>query len=121
MMDLKFGAILRKLAISVSAVSIALSSVAMAGGWTPPLTIASAFVEDSNLVIVYTSDGAQFTPGCVVNSWSFSTTTEERRGRAWATILSALMSKKKVRFWYADVCDVWNYHNVKSIMVSTDY
>lgn len=44
--------------------SIIGSSPAYAEGWTGDLTIHMAFTEDSDLLVVSTTDGTQYTPGC---------------------------------------------------------
>lgn len=55
---------------------------AQAQGWTGELTITSAFVENSDLIIIATSGAHPATPGCVVNQWISSAATDERRARA---------------------------------------
>jgi hypothetical protein len=97
--------------------AVGLPASANAAGWSEPLTITQAFVEDSDIIAIYTSGGTQNTPGCAANAWIFVASSEERRARAWATILSALMSGKKIQFWFGDTCAAWNYHKATSVMV----
>jgi len=94
------------------------TSMADAAGWTPPLTVSRAFTEESDLVVVYTSDGGQYSPGCSVNTWILTMSTDARRGRAWAAILTALASGQNVMFWYNDSCSAWNYHGAMSVMLA---
>lgn len=92
---------------------------ANAAGWTEPLTITQAFVEDSDLVVIYTSGGIQSTSGCAANAWIFVAATDERRARAWATILSAQMGGRKIKFWVTDTCAAWDYHKATAVMLLT--
>jgi len=94
------------------------SSFVYAAGWTPPLTVTRAFTEESDLVVVYTSDGGQYTPGCSVNAWILTMSTDARRGRAWVAILASLATGQKVMFWYNDTCSTWNYHGAMSVMLT---
>jgi hypothetical protein len=92
-------------------------AVTHAAGWTPPLTVERAFTEESDLLIVYTSGGTEYTSGCAANAWSINVSSETRRSRAWATILAALTTGQKIQFWYRDYCGVWNYHDATSVML----
>jgi hypothetical protein len=89
-----------------------------AAGWSADLTVVNAFVEgNTDLIVVSTSNGASYTSGCTVNSWIFVADTDARRSRAYATIVAALTSGKKIRFWYGDSCSTWNYHSASSVML----
>lgn len=96
-----------------------LCQAATAQGWSPPLTVESVFTEDSDLIIAYTSGDPDpaLTPGCQRGSWSFKASTEDRRNRAYSTLLAATLSGKKIRFWHRDVCGPWNYHEATSVMI----
>jgi hypothetical protein len=97
---------------------VALSTQSYAAGWSADLTVSNAFVEGNNdLIVIYTSNGATYTSGCLVNSWIFIADTDARRSRAYATIVAALTSGKKIRFWYGDSCSVWDYHSASSVML----
>ena len=98
--------------------ALAPSSPSLAAGWTEPLTITRAFTEDSDHIVIYTSGGSQYTPGCSANTWIFVAATEERRARGWATILSALLAGKKLQFWVSDTCAVWSYHKATSVLIA---
>jgi hypothetical protein len=107
----------RKLAMAASLL-VAFGTVpANAAGWTPPLTVSSGFVEDTDLIVVYTADGTQYAPGCTANTWIIAGANDDRRARVWATILTALAAGKKVRFWYTDTCAVWTYHSATAVMI----
>jgi len=101
--------------VVAAAGSIVLSQPAMASGWTPELTITSAFTEDSDILVIYTSGGSVYTPGCTANDWIFRASNEDRRGRAWATILSGLTTGMKIKFYYGDTCDSWNFHKATAV------
>ena len=89
---------------------------ASAAGWTAPLTVTSAFTEDSDLVVAYT-DGPIYTNGCSQGAWIFQASTDPRRARAYATLLAAIAAGKKISFWFADTCATWNYHLATSVRI----
>jgi hypothetical protein len=94
-----------------------LSSQVCAAGWTPPLTITSAFVEDSDLIVVYTADSSAYTSGCGIGAWIFNTSSDARRGRVWATVLTAIAGGNKVSLWFGDSCTTWNFHAFTAIKI----
>jgi hypothetical protein len=99
-------------------VALMLSNLCHASGWTGELNITSAFTEGkTDWLIVYTSNGGAYASGCSVNNWVFSFDTSARGARAYATILAAMASGKKVKFWYSDTCGVWSYHEATSVML----
>jgi hypothetical protein len=99
-------------------VLLSLSGRCWADGWTPELTVTSAFTEDSDIIVVYTSDGGTYAPGCSANSWIFSiTASDARRSRVWATLLTAIATGQKLSFWYTNACATWSYHNFTSIKI----
>ena len=89
---------------------------ASAAGWTTPLTVTSAFTEDSDLVVAYT-DGPVYTTGCSQGAWVFQASTDPRRARVYATLLTAIAAGKKVSIWYTDTCSTWSYHTAMSIKI----
>jgi hypothetical protein len=103
-------------------VAVALLSLAgrcWADGWTPELTITSAFTEDSDNVVVYTNDGGIYTPGCSANNRIFSATASDaRRSRVWATVLTAIATGQKLSFWYTSACATWGFHNFSAIKIA---
>lgn len=118
------GKILMKLHLRIAAtlflINMAFSGApAIAAGWTEPLTITAAFVEDSDLLVVYTSGGSQVTPGCTPNAWIVTAANDDRRARLWATILTALATGRKVILWRPDSCAAWNFHQATAVMVGT--
>ena len=101
------------------AIVLLVSSISCnAAGWTSPLTVARAFTEDSDIIVVYTEEGGQYTPGCTINAWIFRASTDARRGRAWATILTALGTGQKIMFWFNDTCSAWSFHDATSVMLA---
>ena len=90
---------------------------ALASGWSAPLTVERAFTEDSDFIVIYTSNASVYTPGCSQNAWVFRGANETRRARAWATVLAALTSGQELQFWYTDACSAWSYHDATSIML----
>lgn len=104
--------------ITISIIFLLFSTISFAESWTSDLTVERVFTEGaSDLIIVYTSGGSVYSSGCLVNKWSFKADTEARRSRAYSTLISALVSGKKVNFWYADSCGPWSYHEAKSVML----
>jgi hypothetical protein len=55
--------------------------------------------------------------GCAANAWHFVGDTDARRGRAWGTILTALATSQKVRFWRNDSCATWGFHSATAVML----
>jgi hypothetical protein len=106
---------LRKVLASIAVA--ALSSQALAA-WTPPITISSAFVEDSDIIVLYTSDASVYTSGCAAGAWMFRvSSTDAKRARVWATVLAAIAAGNKISLWYGDACAPWNYHEFSSIKI----
>ena len=83
--------------------------------WTAEMTITSAFVEDSDAVVIYTGSGGN--NGCVANAWVFQAANEDRRGRMWATVLTALSLGKKVKLWFVGGCGSFGFHQVSAIEI----
>lgn len=88
-----------------------------AAGWTSPLTVDRVFTENSDFIVVYTVEGGTYTSGCHPNAWIFSANSDARRGRAWATLLTAQTTGQKIQLWFTDQCAVWSYHETASIML----
>lgn len=98
--------------------SLVLATVCQAAAWTDELTVSSAFTEaKTDLIVVYTSGGTTYTPGCQANAWIFTADTNARGNRAYATVLSALATGKKIKFWYTDACSTWSFHEGTSVML----
>lgn len=90
---------------------------AQASGWTEPVTIASAFVEDSDYLIVYTKESRQYAANCDGKSWHIYAANDARRSRIWATVLTAAATGKKIQFWYTDNCGVWGYQSATAVKI----
>lgn len=95
--------------------TLMMSSQAAQAQWTAEMTITSAFVEDSDAIVIYTSSGGN--SGCVANAWVFQMANEDRRGRAWATVLTALSLGKKVRLWFVGGCGSFGHHQVSAVQI----
>ena len=106
---------IRLICAFIALLTISLPGSAMADGWTGELTVVSAFVEDSDNIVVTTTDGSEYASGCYVNQWTIVMSNEDRRGRAWATILTALTAGRKVAFWYRSTCGNFNYHVASAV------
>ena len=52
-----------------------------AAGWSASLVVTRAFTEDTDEIILYTTGGSQYVPGCVIDSWTLPMGTEARRAR----------------------------------------
>jgi hypothetical protein len=77
-----------------------------------------AFTEgNTDLLVIYTADGGTCATGCSADRWVF-TETDPRRARAYAALLAAVASGKKVKFWYSDTCGAWGYHQATSVMLT---
>ena len=97
--------------LGLSLITLVFSAACHAGGWSGELTVASTFTEAAtDTVAVYTTGGIVYSPGCVANAWIIPADTTARANRAYATILTALATGKKIRFWYQDACSTFTYH-----------
>jgi len=88
-----------------------------AAGWTGAMTISRVFTENTDNIVVYTVEGAVYTPGCVGASYIFHAPTEAQRARAYATLLTAISTGQKVQLWYLDACTTWSFHDVTAVML----
>jgi hypothetical protein len=102
---------------SLITTTLLLAGAAHAAGWSGPLTVDRSFTENSDLIVIYTLEGGIYTPGCQTNAWIFVASTDSRRARAWAAILSAQATGQKIQLWYTDQCAIWSYHEAASIML----
>src|SRR5688572_23207393 len=99
---------MKRILVAASTMLFALS--AHAAGWSAPLTIDRSFTENSDLIVIYTLGGGVYSPGCESNTWIFVASSETRRARAWATILTAQANGQKVQLWFTDSCTTWSFH-----------
>jgi hypothetical protein len=88
-----------------------------AGGWTQPLTITSAFTEDSDMIVVYVAEPTTYTAGCAAGSWIFTGANDARRARVWAAVLTALTAGHKVSLWWNDSCATYGFHGFYAIRI----
>jgi hypothetical protein len=96
---------------------VCVSELSHASGWTAAMTITQAFTEESDMIVIYVSNSTPYGTGCDPGSWIFTGSTDARRGRVWATVLSALATGQKVQFWYSDTCSAWSYNSLSSIRI----
>jgi hypothetical protein len=97
--------------------ALSAASAAHAAGWTAPMTVSKVFTENTDNIVVYTVEGALYTPGCVGASYIFHAPTDAQRGRAYATLLTAVTTGQKVQLWYLDACTTWSFHDVSAVML----
>jgi hypothetical protein len=104
--------------LSSAILAVASTGAHAANGWTEPLKIVSAFVEDSDYLIVYTEGGRQYVKDCSVNNWNIIASGEARKSRIWATVLAAAATGQRISFWYSDAgCSVWGYHGATAVRI----
>ena len=92
-------------------------AVQSASVWSENLTIESIFTEDSNLIVVNTSGGVEYTEGCKVNRWVFVSENEHRMNRVYSTLLAALASERPIKIYNRDECGNWNYHSIFAVQI----
>ena len=98
-----------------------LSTSIWAGTWSEKQYVKRTFTEDSDLIIVYTDGAKEYASGCHKSSWSIKLANDQRRGRAYSTVMTALVSGKPVAFWVnTDRCGVWNYHEATAIQIYSE-
>jgi hypothetical protein len=85
--------------------------------WTGEMTITSAFVQDSDVLVVYTAGGGN--DGCAANAWVIVAANEDRRARLWATVLTALSLGKKVSLWFNGGCGTFGYHQASAVQINS--
>jgi hypothetical protein len=110
---------MRKASILLFACSISMSPIiGHAAGWTSEMSIVSLNTEaSSDLVYLTVSPAVTYATGCDANNWMITSNTEARAQRFYSTLMSAMLAGKKVRFWYADTCATWGYHNATSVKI----
>ena len=92
------------------------SGLCNAQGWSDALTVKSTMTEGMTDLIIATTEGDTiYTTNCVANQWIFKSDAEDRRNRAYSTLMAAVASGKKVKLWYTDSCSSWNYHEATSV------
>jgi len=108
----------RLLSYVSAAVLFALASPAFSAGWSAPLTVDRLVTEGTtDLIVIYTTGGAEYTTGCVVDAWIFEANTDSRRNRVYSTLLAALAGGKQITLWYTDACGSWSHHNATSVRI----
>lgn len=96
---------------------LTVAGTAHAGGWTDPMTISRVFTENTDNIVIYTVEGAIYTPGCVGASYIFRASNDAQRSRAYATLLAAITTGQKVQLWYTESCATWSFHDVTAVML----
>ena len=100
--------------IAVAALWMAMPQAAQAQ-WTVEMTVTSAFVQDSDVLVVHTAGGSN--NGCASNSWVIVAANEDRRARLWATVLTALSLGKKISLWFNGGCGAFGYHQASAVHI----
>lgn len=88
-----------------------------AAGWTPPLDLELVETENTDIMIVHTSDNIEHVSGCMPNHWVVLADTDARRNRIYATLLTAIVNGNQVKLWYTDTCSHWDYHGMSAVML----
>ncbi len=100
------------------ALLFASASPAFAAGWSQPLNIDRLMTEGTtDLIVIYTTGGAEYTTGCTIDAWIFEADTDHRRNRVYSTLLAAFAGGKQVSLWYTDTCASWSFHNATSVRI----
>jgi hypothetical protein len=114
----KFSMAALRRRMAVGALLVCAAGTSQAGGWTGELTVVSVFTEaTTDVIVVYTSGGQVYAPGCAANAWVFPASTTARASRGYATLLAAVATGKKIKFWFSDTCGIWGYHDGTSVML----
>lgn len=114
----RFSMAALRMHLAVGAMLWGAAGISQAAGWTAELTVTSVFTEAStDLIVAYTSGGQVYAAGCAANSWIFPASTTARASRGYATLLSAVATGKKIKFWFSDTCGTWGFHEGTSVML----
>jgi len=100
-----------------------LFSLNVFAGWSPYYNVERIMTYSQNdFINVYTVGGSVLEPGCVRGSWAVAASTEERRERLYAMLLTAHATKQKVRFWYTPGagCAQFNYHKAVVVEMTSE-
>jgi hypothetical protein len=95
-----------------------MSNSCLAAGWTSEMSIVSINTEaGSDLVYFMVSPATTYAAGCDSSNWIVSSATEARAQRFYSTLMSAMLSGKKVKFWYTDTCGSFGYHTATAVKI----
>lgn len=108
---------IRPLPFAIVILLATIVSTPVQAAWTAPLTVTGGFVEDSDAIIIYTSEATQYVAGCPGGRFNFVAVNDDRRGRAWATVLTALTAGRKIQLWYTNICSSSTYVDVSAIQI----
>ena len=90
----------------------------MAEGYSNALVVEDIIAYGgSNMLVVSTSGGSVYTTGCVANSWVITSSDTQLLDRVYSTLLTAMTTNRKIKFWYKDVCGAWNYHVSENVRI----
>jgi hypothetical protein len=109
---------LRKAMVAMALSAGVAQSYAQASSWRPELTVTKAFTEASDLIVFYTSGTHTQTGGCSVNQWIYKIAPDARRNRAYAALLTAIVTGKKISLWQSGSgCAEWGFHEATAVMI----
>jgi hypothetical protein len=84
-------------------------------GWTTyELTVKRVMTKDANEITAVTTGGNN---NCAADAWVVIVANEAQRNRAYATLLAAVVSGKKVKFWYTGCAAFNNYHGATAVEI----
>ncbi len=97
-------------------------ATALASGWTETaLTVKGVITEGSTtMLIAYTEGGGVYANGCAANNWIVTGIDAEKVARLYSTLMTAVVTGKKVKFWYLDACSSWNYHEATNLRLTNE-
>ena len=94
--------------------------------WSHSLIVEKIFTEDSDMIVAYTSavdpakENTVLREGCLPNKWIFTTTSGDRRNRAYSTLMTALVSGKQIKMFVSPSvtnCAAWSFHPTSAVML----
>lgn len=91
---------------------LGLPTCVLADAWSGQLAVESVVTYgNSDLILVYTTGGSEYVPGCSVDKWTVVADTEERRNRIYSTLLAAAAAGNQISIWYdTSGCGTYDYH-----------
>lgn len=106
--------------ISVFICSFLYANSALGLAWTSEYLMIESMVVEQNHILVYTTGGGVYATGCLANNWFITGSDDAELNRLLSTLMTAMASKKKIKFWYEDDCGSWDYHKSSSVKIFAD-
>lgn len=83
---------------------------------SPHLNLAFVKSGDQDAIYVTTKDLITFN-GCSTSHWQITAANAERRNRIYSTLITALISGRKIKLEYGTECGDFNYHKGSSVEI----